>query len=99
MGEGCGGGQRIALSTGAPGAPQAHRPHVHGLPGAQRPAPPRPAIFFLPGSGFRGRRGRPSKLPEDQVLRFLGAPSLDASLQCSQLRLARVSNGMDAPTQ
>ena len=28
-----------ALSTVAAGAPQAHRPHVHGLPGAKRPAP------------------------------------------------------------
>jgi len=28
-----------ALSTVATGAPQAHRPHVHGLPGAKRPAP------------------------------------------------------------
>ena len=40
--EGCGGGQRKprsgALSTVAAGAPKAHRPHVHGLPGAQRPA-------------------------------------------------------------
>jgi len=36
--EGCGGGQREprsgALSTAAAGAPQAHRPHVHSLPGA-----------------------------------------------------------------
>jgi hypothetical protein len=39
VGEGGDGGQRSALSTGAAGAPQAHRPHVHGLPGAQRPAP------------------------------------------------------------
>jgi hypothetical protein len=41
--EGCGGGQRRprsgALSTVAAGAPQAHRPHVHSLPGAKRPAP------------------------------------------------------------
>ena len=41
--EGCGGGQRKprsgALSTVAAGAPQAHRPHVHSLPGAKRPAP------------------------------------------------------------
>ena len=41
--EGCGGGQRMprsgALSTVAAGAPQAHRPHVHSLPGAKRPAP------------------------------------------------------------
>ena len=41
VGEGCGGGQRIALSTAVPGAPQAHRPHVHSPPGAQRPAPAR----------------------------------------------------------
>ena len=44
--EGCGGGQRGlrsgALSTVAAGAPQAHRPHVHSLPGAKRPAPRRP---------------------------------------------------------
>jgi malate synthase len=26
------------LSTGAAGAPQAHRPHIHGLPGAKRMA-------------------------------------------------------------
>ena len=94
MGEGCGGGQRIALSTGAPGAPQAHRPHVHGLPGAQRPAPPRPAIFFLPGSGFRGRRGRPSKLPEDQVLRFLGAPSLDAPVHRDHIRVPHLAEAV-----
>lgn len=31
VGEGCGGGQRKALSTAAPGAPKAHRPHVHSL--------------------------------------------------------------------
>jgi hypothetical protein len=37
--EGCGSGQRRphsgALSTVAAGAPQAHRPHVHSLPGAK----------------------------------------------------------------
>src|SRR5665213_1695044 len=37
--EGCGGGQRRpcsgALSIAAAGAPQAHRPHVHSLPGAK----------------------------------------------------------------
>ena len=37
VGEGCGGGQRkarsAALSTVAPGAPKAHRPHVHSPPG------------------------------------------------------------------
>jgi len=38
VGEGIGGGQRSALSTGEPAAPKAHRPHVHGLPGAKRPA-------------------------------------------------------------
>ncbi len=43
VGEGLGGGQRLArsaaLSTAEPGAPQAHRPHVHRPPGAKRPAP------------------------------------------------------------
>ena len=34
VGEGGSGGQRKALSTGEPGAPQAQRPHVHSLPGA-----------------------------------------------------------------
>ncbi|MBA2721469.1 MAG: hypothetical protein H0W48_01235 [Methylibium sp.] len=42
VGEGGGGGQRearrAALSTAAPGAPQAHRPHVHSPPGAEHPA-------------------------------------------------------------
>lgn len=28
-----------ALSMAATGAPQAHRPHAHGLPGAKRPSP------------------------------------------------------------
>ena len=36
-----------ALSTVAAGAPQAHRPHVHGLPGAQRPAPVGREVFPL----------------------------------------------------
>ena len=54
VGEGCGGGQRIALSTAAPGAPQAHRPHVHSLPGAQRTAPAPPTFrggFMFPQAG------------------------------------------------
>ena len=50
MVEGCGGGQRRprsgALSTVAAGAPQAHRPHVHSLPGAKRPAPAGRELFL-----------------------------------------------------
>ena len=49
--EGCGGGQRRprsgALSTVAAGAPQAHRPYVHSLPGAKRPAPVGREVFPL----------------------------------------------------
>ena len=41
--EGCGGGQRSRAAARCPwvatGAPQAHRPHAHGLPGAKRPSP------------------------------------------------------------
>ena len=48
--EGCGGGQRMprsgALSTVAAGAPQAHRPHVHSLPGAERPASAGREVFL-----------------------------------------------------
>ena len=50
--EGCGGGQRRprsgALSTVAADAPQAHRPHVHSLRGAKRPASAGREVFPQP---------------------------------------------------
>ena len=48
VGEGGDGGQRSALSTGAAGAPQAHRPYVHSLPGAKRPASAASKLFGCP---------------------------------------------------
>ena len=47
MREGCGGGQRIALSTAVPGAPQAHRPYVHGPAGCEAPGPRGSVLFSI----------------------------------------------------
>ena len=82
-----------ALSTVAPGAPKAHRPHVHSLPGAQRPA-----LGAAVSSGRFDFKPQPSGRPlcpagEDQVLCLLRAPCLDSSLQRSQLRLACIGIG------
>ena len=65
--DGCGGGQRRprsgALSTGAAGAPQAHRPHVHSLPGAKRAAPSArevlPPLFHTSAGMLVDLRSRP----------------------------------------
>ena len=71
--------------------PVRHRRIVHmSIACRARSARPRGPRLFAVGSCLR-RQGRdPSEFPEDQVLCFLGAPSLDASLQRSQLRPACV---------
>lgn len=83
VGEGGGGGQRIALSTGAPGAPQAHRPHVHSPAGAATVAAPS-CTWRLVIGGCRLARRR-SDSAKNQVLRLLRAPVFDASLQGAKL--------------
>ena len=52
-----------ALSTVAAGAPQAHRPHVHSLPGAKRPAPRRLRSFRLPLQTSAGMGADLRRLP------------------------------------
>ena len=56
-----------ALSTVAAGAPQAHRPYVHSLPGAKRPAPSAPlmvsAAFRLRPALHRPCADRPGPFP------------------------------------
>jgi hypothetical protein len=41
------GAQRRCCPRSVPGAPKAHRPYVHSLPGAQRPAPAAAQVFRL----------------------------------------------------
>ena len=88
MVEGCGGGQlgRAAgvLSTVAAGAPQAHRPHVHGPPGAQRPAPAA-SMFSATASGFDRHGLGLAEAAQDHLLHAFAEPGLDPALQRSQL--------------
>ena len=79
-----------ALSTVAAGAPQARRPRVHGLPGANRPAPSasRKLIDCVQTSA-----GTASVLrrPPRTISVTHAAPSLHPALQRPQLRLTVVN--------
>lgn len=93
VGEGRGGGQRRprsgALSTVAAGAPQAHRPYVHSLPGREAPGPSASKLSAAV-SDFSRHCSGPAKAPQDHLCDTRTAPSLDPALQCSQLRLVAI---------
>ena len=85
VGEGCGGGQRkarsAALSTVAPGAPNAHRPYVHSPAGRAAASPCGSMFFGLPALTFRPFQLRPcASGPGSTLSRALRIPLIADTL-------------------